>query len=218
MPEQLYREDPDGMEAVIKAYETFCRNAHTPHFARASNFAAWTPRTSIARFMASAEIFQHVLPIPGVIVEGGVGLGSGVYTWLHLSSILEMNNYTRRVIGFDLAPNELMFGELLELQKFHDLTRPFGSLTKLELVKGDACETMPQYVGDHPGLMVSLLMLDFTETKPTRIALESFYPLMPRGGIVVAGGIFPEETAELPMELDWRRFPYCPTLIWARKI
>jgi len=65
-----------------------------------------------------------------------------------------------------------------------DLHRPIGHVKKVELINGDACTTIPKYVKDNPHLIVSFLYLDFDIYSPTKVALEHFMGLIPKGGII----------------------------------
>ena len=56
---------------------------------------------------------------------------------------------------------------------------------RLQLIKGNACETIPRYVEENRGMRISILHLDFDTYEPTLIALQSFWPLVVRGGIVL---------------------------------
>jgi len=51
-------------------------------------------------------------------------------------------------------------------------------------VRGDAVETIPRFVEEHPHLVVSLLFLDFDLHAPTKVALEHFLPRIPKGGVI----------------------------------
>lgn len=56
---------------------------------------------------------------------------------------------------------------------------------RIELVKGDVCETIPKFVESRgEGLRIALLNLDLDLYEPTRIALEYFVPRMARGGVI----------------------------------
>ena len=41
------------------------------------------------------------MSLKGSVVECGVNLGGGIFSWAHFSSILEPYNYHRKIIGFD---------------------------------------------------------------------------------------------------------------------
>lgn len=47
------------------------------------------------------EIFKLALPVKGSIIECGVFRGFGFMTWFKLSTMLEPENLTRRIYGFD---------------------------------------------------------------------------------------------------------------------
>ena len=64
------------------------------------------------------------------------------------------------------------------------MNRNLGHIPKIDLVKGDATKTIPEYVESHPELIISLLYLDFDIYEPTRIALEYLLPLVPKGGVI----------------------------------
>ena len=170
------------------------------------NFPKYVRRQNLTRFLALYEIFKKILPVKGSIIECGVHQGFGIMTWLKLSAILEPVNLTRRIYGFDtfegfpkvtgrdksgssghVKEGDLYadsFDELQELCRIQDGTRFLGHIPKVELVKGDAVETIPQFIEDHPHLLVSLLFLDFDLYEPTKKALEEFVPRMPRGAVI----------------------------------
>lgn len=184
------------------------------------NFPRFASRQSIAKFLARYEIFKKIVNIHGSIVECGVLQGAGLFTLAKLSSILEPVNHTRRIIGFDtfegfphihevdksgsfsdLTVGGLKGSSLDELTRsvtHYDLNRPIAHIPKIELVKGDICKTAPEYVANHPHLIVSMLYLDLDLYEPTKASLEAFLPLIPKGGVIVFdelnAEIFPGET------------------------
>lgn len=202
-------------------------------------FPKYVPRQSLAKFLARYEIFKRVLSVNGSIVECGVLRGGGLFTFAKLSSIFEPANHTRRVIGFDtfagfpsihekdqpgtfanLEQGGLAADSYADIQRgaaLFDLNRPIGHIPKIELVKGDLLETAPRYLEEHPHLVVSLLYLDVDLYEPTRVALETFVPRMPRGAIIafdeLNATIFPGETRAVDEVLGLRslrieRFPF----------
>lgn len=170
------------------------------------NFPKYVRRQNITRFLALYEIFKRVLPIKGSVVECGVNHGFGIMTWTKLSALLEPVNLTRRIYGFDTfegfpdlddkdkadAASHVKVGdlaadsyeELNELIRIHDSTRFLGHVNKVNLIKGDATKTIPQFIDDNPHILVSLLFMDFDIYEPTKVALEHFLPRMPKGAIV----------------------------------
>ena len=187
------------------------------------SFPKYVRRQKIARFLAQYEIFKRQLHIKGSIVECGVHHGSGVMTWAKISSTLEPYNYRRKIIGFDtfagfptvskidqnrpevkegmFAEGYDVYAELTEVIKEYDDNRFINQIPKVELVKGDANLTIPQYLKENPHLIISLLFLDFDIYEPTRTALESFLSRMPKGSILAFDEInnqeWPGETVAL---------------------
>lgn len=184
-------------------------------------FPKFASRQAIAKFLARNEIFTRTLGVNGSIVECGVLHGGGLLTFAKLSSIYEPVNHVRRVIGFDtfagfpsVAEQDTSRGtsahldegalegspreEVEKAVELYDLNRPLSHIPKVELVEGDLVETAPRYLEQNPHLVVSLLYLDVDLYEPTKAALETFLPRMPKGAIVafdqLNAAIFPGET------------------------
>jgi hypothetical protein len=195
------------------------------------NFTKYAKRPNLTKFLVQYEIFKRILPIKGSIVECGVLRGGTLMGWAHLSAILEPVNLTRRIYGFDtfegfpsiakedggaitgnvkpgaLAANS--YDELRQLVDVYDSTRFLGHIGKVELVRGDATKTIPEFVEGHRHLLVSLLFLDFDLYEPTRAALRHFVPRMPKGAVIafdeLDNPLWPGETQALLDELGGGR-------------
>lgn len=186
------------------------------------NFPKYVRRQAFTRFLALYEIFKRVLPVKGSIVECGVYRGFGVMTWANLSAVLEPNNLTRRIYGFDtfegfegmgkldkskhFAPQKgqlkaYSFDELGELIRVYDSNRFLGHVEKVHLIKGDVAQTIPQFIEDNKHLVVSLLFLDLDLYEPTKVAIRHFAPRIPKGGIIafdeLDNPLWPGETMAL---------------------
>lgn len=186
------------------------------------NFPKYVRRQSLKRFLAFYEVFKLILTVKGSIIECGVFRGSGLMSWAKLSTILEPENLTRRVYGFDTfsgfpsvhAKDQSQFkttepgvlrsdcyAELLELIREYDADRFLGHIPKLALIRGDMVKTIPEFVTKHPHLIVSLLFLDCDLYEPTKVALQHFVPRMPKGAIIafdeLDNPIWPGETSAL---------------------
>jgi hypothetical protein len=186
------------------------------------NFPKYVKRQKLTRLLALYELFKKILRVKGSIIECGVFRGFGLMTWANLSAILEPVNLTRRIYGFDTFEGFPVvekidkskyskikkgtfyansFKELKELIKIYDKNRFLGHINKVSLVKGDVVRTIPEFIKNHQHLMVSLLFLDFDLFEPTKVALENFYPRMPKGAILafdeLDNPIWPGETQAL---------------------
>ena len=74
------------------------------------------------------------------------------------------------------------------LQKLVEITQRDSMVPRVkrvELVKGDASVSIPEYVKANPGIRISLLHLDMDLYDPTLAALRHLYPLVSPGGIVL---------------------------------
>lgn len=174
-----------------------------------NNFTKYVKRQSIARFLAQYEIFKKQLHIKGSVVECGVHHGGGLMAWAKISSTLEPYNFHRAIFGFDtfegfpsvkeidstannLAKKGLFsetheydpYEELQKLIQEYDENRFLNNKKKIELIKGDANLTIPQFLEDNKHIIISLLFLDFDIYEPTVTALKYFLPRMPKGSII----------------------------------
>lgn len=218
--EQIDREIKDQSARDLAFFEEVARyfdEGRDRTIDKIENFAKYVPRQTLARFLVRYEIFKRILHVNGSIVECGVLRGGGLFTFAKLSAILEPVNHTRRIIGFDTFEgfpslheydrvgdsSHLKVGglkartyeDILEGARIFDLNRDVGHIQKIELVRGDICETVPAYVQANPHLVVSMLYLDVDVYEPTRTALEYFRERMPKGAVIVFD------------ELNTKRFP-----------
>ena len=93
-----------------------------------------------------------------------------------------MPNAETKVGGFSSGYD--VHSELLDLIDEYDNNRFLNQFPKVSLVKGDAVQTIPKFVEDHPYALISLLFLDFDLYEPTKVALSHFLPRMPKGSVI----------------------------------
>lgn len=209
------------------------------------NFTKYVRRVPLKRFLAMYEIFKKVLPVKGSVIDCGVNYGFSLMAWAKLSTILEPENLTRRIYGFDtfsgfpsvqkedIGKSSVSeqgdlhadsYEELKALISEYDRDRFLGHLQKVHLIKGDATKTIPEFISANPHLMISLLFLDFDLYEPTKIALEYFLPRMPKGAVIafdeLDNPIWPGETLALIKtigidKLKLRRLEWDPYIAYA---
>jgi len=209
-------------QEAAKNYAKIFENSSDTTEIKLQNFAKYIRRQDTTRFLACYEIFKKILNIKGSIVECGVYRGFTLMSWALLSTILEPVNLTRRIYGFDTfggfpsisAKDENKFRkidvkelssdsheELSKIIKIYDSNRFLGHIKKIELIKGDAKQAIPKFIKNNPHLVISLLFLDFDLYEPTKVAIENFYPRIPKGGIIafdeLDNPIWPGETSAL---------------------
>src|SRR6266568_1679547 len=81
--ENIFVNCPDRIETKLESFPKYVRRQH------------------LKRFLAMYEIFKLALPVKGSVVECGVYRGFGFMSWAKVSAILEPENLTRRIYGFD---------------------------------------------------------------------------------------------------------------------
>ena len=183
------------------------------------DFPKYAPNNSIKQFLIRYELVKLINNVPGDIIECGVCGGRGLFSLLQSHLILEPKFFYRKIIGFDTFNGFTNIGdkdnkdtnkigdfcfenynELIELGKIHT-EYMFNDLNKIELIKGNAEITIPEYLDKNKHILISLLYLDFDLYLPTKIALEFFLPRMPKGSVIVFDEIhfkrFPGETLAL---------------------
>ena len=170
------------------------------------NFTKYVPRQDLTNFLTKYELFKKIVEIPGSVVECGVLFGGGLMTFAHLSSILENMNFERKIIGFesfsgikkistnDKSKNSRVlkkgdysinsYQDIIKCIRLYDSNRFLSHISKIDVIRGDAVKTIPKFIDDNPATVISLLYLDFLAYEPTKIALEKFTPIMPKGSII----------------------------------
>ena len=162
----------------------------------------YVDRQLVSTILTRIKIFEKIINVQGSIIECGVYQANSLFTYAHLSTVLEPSNFNRKIIGFDTFDgfraiskkdrkniNEKNFSNtnynhIKKWIKIFDKNRSIGHINKIELVKGNAVKTIPKYVKENPHLIVSLLYLDFDIYEPTLTAIKHLLPLVPKGGII----------------------------------
>jgi hypothetical protein len=227
--------------AIARIFEACSDSTET----KIDGFPKYARRQHLKRFLAMYEIFKLALPIKGSVVECGVFRGFGLMSWAKLSTILEPENLTRRIYGFDTFDGfpsltkkdsnrhtqthigdlrASSYAELQQLIAAYDQDRFLGHIPKVSLIKGDIAVTAPKFIRENPHLLVSLLFIDCDLYKPTRLALRHFLPRMPRGAVLAFDELdnpqWPGETIAMLEEtagrpLALRRLEWDPYISYA---
>ena len=189
----------------IERLDDYFKNSVGTNVEKLQNFPKYVPRQDLTNFLAKYELFKKILHIPGYIVECGILFGGGLMTFAHLSAIFDPTNFERKIIGFDTfegltdisehdsKSSSLAYKGSFSVDSYSDLERCIGiydsnrflnHINKIEIVKGNATNTIPVFIKKNQATMVSLLYLDFLLYEPTKIALENFLPRMSKGSII----------------------------------
>jgi len=177
-----------------------------------NNFYLSCDSSRVSKIIAHYELFKRSVEVPGIIVECGVFKGASLSRWGMFRELL-MSKFAKKIVAFDsfdLFPDTNFDADGPFRDAFID-THGKTSITKeqitkslemrglghnVELVRGNICDTVPEYLANHPELKISFLNIDTDVYEPARTALECFYDRVSEGGIVILDdyGWFPGET------------------------
>lgn len=167
------------------------------------------------------DIYKRILDTPGVICEFGVQWGTSLTQLINLRSIYEPFNHSRKIYGFDtfsgfknihqldgnnVKENDLFTTEnyektLEEILNLIESYPPLSHIKKFDLIKGDACSSIDQWLDKNPHTIISLAIFDMDLYQPTKVVLEKIKSRLTKGSIVVFDELncdkFPGETLAL---------------------
>lgn len=216
-PESQSRQRTGVLERLARVFENSARSTAD----KLNEFPKFVPMTAMGRLLARYEMFKLVQNVPGAIVEAGVLSGAGLFSFVQFSFLLDPHNTYRKIVGFDTftgfphlaevdtrgssahmavgSYSDDSYEELNALAAIHEDFRMLPQRKQVELVRGDICSTVPEYVEAHPELVVAFLYLDADLFEPTKVCLKHLAPRIPKGGVIVFDELglaeYPGETA-----------------------
>jgi len=182
---------------------------------------AFIPVQAVARIHYFNELYQKILDVPGVICEFGTQYGAGICQLMNCRNIYEPHNFGRFIFGFDtfkgFSGTELKDGSLVsdgdyavgsdyyevlsDVLTIHESFQPRPDLKRFALIKGDASQTIDQWLADNPHAIISMALFDMDIYKPTKAVLEKIIPRLTKGSLLVFDELnhpaFPGETRAL---------------------
>lgn len=193
-----------------------------------SNLGVFLTSKNLGRILFFNEIYKTILNHHGSIIEFGVRWGQNLSILSALRGLYEPFNRHRKIIGFDTFDgfkgvskkdgknpsfSDGSFGVPSNYDTYLDTVlscidelSPLNHLKKFDLIIGDAQNTIPKYMSDHPETIISLAIFDFDIYKPTKVALEHVKKNITKGSIMVfdelADDVFPGETSALKEVFD----------------
>ena len=142
----------------------------------------------------------------GVVFDLGTRWGQNMSLFTSFRGIYEPYNRHRKIIGFDtfkgfvevtpedgksnlmkpgnvtVSPNyEDYLNEIIEC---HEQDNPLSHIKKFSIIKGDANNTVSDYIESNPETIISLAYFDFDVYKPTAKVLETIIPRLTRGSVL----------------------------------
>lgn len=194
------------------------RQSRVPDQELLDNLGLYLTRQTLSRINFMQKLYTMIVPVHGVIMEFGVRWGQNMALFTSLRGIHEPFNYNRRIIGFDTfegfpavaaedggsvqagdyAVVDGWMQELDSLLDIHAQGSPIPHKKKHEFVTGDASQSLPGYLAQHPETVIALAYFDFDLYKPTRDCLEAILPYLTKGSVLAFDELntpeFPGET------------------------
>jgi hypothetical protein len=171
-----------------------------------ANLGLFLDGKNLSRILLMDHLYKQIVDTQGVVMDFGTRWGHNMTLFQTLRSIYEPFNRHRLVIGFDtfegfpsVAPEDgdsgLMFPGnlgvgpgyaeyLKKLLDTHESMNPLAHIKKNEVVKGDAVQTLSDYLSRNPQTIVSLAYFDFDIYEPTKKCLELIRPRLTKGSVV----------------------------------
>jgi len=172
------------------------------------NFGLYTRSSVLVKTLVINEIYELILPVPGIIIEFGTWWGQNLVMFENLRAIYEPFNKTRKIVGFDTFEGYSSFSSkdrpgqviteggyaatpdypayLRELLAVHEGNNVLGHLrNRHEIVKGDVVQTAPKYFADHPETVVALAYFDLALYEPTKACLKAIRPHLVPGSVIL---------------------------------
>ena len=205
-------------QARREGFAQTLRESPIPNTELLSNLGLYLNRQTLSRLLFFTELYQQIIPVHGVAMEFGVRWGQNLALMHALRGIYEPYNYNRKIIGFDTFGGfpsvdakdgaKVKTGDyavtpeyqdyLTQILALHEQDSPIPHKRKFELVPGDASETVPRYLQDHPETVIAFAYFDFDIYAPTKTCLEAIRPRLTKGAIVAFDELncpeFPGET------------------------
>jgi hypothetical protein len=176
-----------------------------------NNFYLSCDSSRMGKIIAHYELFKMVQNTPGAIIDCGVFKGVSLVRFAMFRDIFS-STLSKKIIGFDVFGSFPKSGfnqddksrskfikeagsESIDINQLKNVLKNKKVDRYVELVKGDICKTVPQYVKDNAGLKISLLNLDVDLYEPSAVILEYFWPRIVKGGVLIVDdyGIFAGE-------------------------
>ena len=117
------------------------------------------------------------------------------------------------------------YNELVNAVSEYDNNRFLNQYDKVKIIKGNAIETIPEFIRENQHIAVALLFLDFDLYEPTKVAIEYFIDRIPKGGIIAFDEVnnesWPGETQAILNtltslnKLELRKFEFDPNISYA---
>lgn len=198
---------PQSIEARSELFERLRTYAAAPEETERS-LGLFIRGSLLARFLAVAEIYKRIVPLPGIVLDIGTWRGQTAVLCENFRAIFEPLHFNRRIVCFDTFEGYKGFSEVdrpTELHKdgmyqvggeqyadylnsllvLHEKSNAMGHNNgKHRVIAGDCRVTIPAFFDANQGEFVSLAFFDLNSFLPTAEAFKAVHARLVPGGIV----------------------------------
>lgn len=194
----------DDEESVRDRLTALMEQSPVPHGELLAQLPLFLDGPTLARVLFMDEVYRLAMQVHGSIFEFGVRWGRDLALWVQLRGIYEPYNWNRHIVGFDTwegyPSTDERDGDYAEdgmyavtegyqecldaLLACHEELCPVPHLKKYTLVRGDASQTIEQYLDGNPHTVIALAYFDFDIYQPTRDCLNAIVPRLTRGSVI----------------------------------
>ncbi len=184
----------------------YFRECPIPENELLQNLGLFISRQNLSQIFFIHELYQHIINVHGVIMEFGVRWGRNLALYESLRGLYEPFNHNRKIIGFDSFEGfpsvdkkdgnadivevgsynvTQNYQDYLEkILDYHEQESPVSHIKKYELVKGDATESIKDYLDNKPETIVALAYFDFDIYTPTKACLLAIKEHLTKGSVI----------------------------------
>ncbi|MAE82855.1 MAG: crotonobetainyl-CoA--carnitine CoA-transferase [Flammeovirgaceae bacterium] len=170
------------------------------------NLGLFLNSKNLSRILFMDYLYRKIIDVQGQIFEFGTRWGQNVALFSSLRGIYEPFNRHRKIVAFDtfegfpcVHENDgnstlMKVGQLAlspDYEKYLEkimcnleLDNPLSHIKKFEIYKGDATQTVKEYLEKNQHTIISLVYFDFDLYKPTKECLKLIVPRLTKGSIV----------------------------------
>jgi hypothetical protein len=197
----------EEVEVLSKYSDQFKESANFDPAMTMYNWPRYVRTNEITRFLTFYHIYNMIKDVQGSILQIGVLEGNTLFSFAHLQENFEPRNYTSKIYGFDTygendyaeigiedgeylnrdiktVPKVSSFEKLNTSVNLFNRARLFNQFNIIELIKGNAIETVPQFINDNPGTPIRLLNMQISLYAVEKVVLAAVWPHMPKGSVV----------------------------------
>jgi hypothetical protein len=186
-------EDKKYLEARKRLSDTYGKREL---WSVADHWPLYCGTANLGRFMAISDLLREALEIPGHVAEFGSWRGANLLFLAKLLRIYDSQG-SKQVHCFDSFEGLTTFasedgaaadekgeysGSMNELTDMIDLYELQDDIT---IHKGLIQDTLPRFIDENPGVMMSFIYCDTDLFEPTKLILENMHDRLVAGGLFV---------------------------------